>query len=244
MSRNPRIIQSESGKPAKRRRRRKPREVRAQNLLFGGENAEQPADPKSHAAFAWRLRYLIEKMGSVLALAQAVGVSDSSVHLWLKKSEPSRGKLVALADAAGVSLEWLSAGTGPVQVDAGPPEGFFVVRQGYRMTPGAPVAFSTGYLALAVSSIYQDLISTFASGDAMAPTIRDLDLLLIDVTNRDKTDGVYVAIEAKPDLMIRRLQRRVNGGYRLLCDNPDYPPTEVEDLDIVGHVIWRGGKLP
>jgi phage repressor protein C with HTH and peptisase S24 domain len=78
----------------------------------------------------------------------------------------------------------------------------------------------------------------------MAPTIRDLDLLLIDVTNKEKTDGIYIAMEAKPELMVRRLQRQPGGGYRLLCDNPAYSPSDVKDVEIAGRVVWRGGKLP
>lgn len=135
------------------------------------------------------------------------------------------------------------------------------------MTADAPVAFSGNYLSLAVKSSAGHLISIFATGDAMAPTIRDLDLLLIDVTSKESSEGI-VAIKAVPDLVVRhlehrystatptgiameapylvvrRLQRRPGGGYRLLCDNLVYPPFDVENVEIVGRVIWRGGKLP
>lgn len=214
--------------------------------MFGGEGAEQPADPKSHAGFAWRLRYLVEKMGSVLALAEAAKVSDSSVHSWLRESEPSRANLIALADAAGVSIEWLAAGIGPIQRDREVPSGFFVIRHVGRMVPGLPpVAFSNSYPSLIFRGTFvDDLVSSFAAGDAMSPTIRDLDLLLVDVTKKEKIDGIYVAIDSKPDLIVRRLQLRPGGKYRLLCDNPAYPPTDVDDIEIAGIVVWRGGTLP
>ena len=74
--------------------------------------AESLTTKNAGASFADRLRILVGRAGSVLALARSAGVSDSSVHLWLDGSEPSREKLVKLATAAQVSIEWLAAGEG------------------------------------------------------------------------------------------------------------------------------------
>src|ERR1700683_1146123 len=102
MSRKLEVIHST---PATRRRRKLP-EI---------EETGRPVDPVSHAGFVSRLLYLIGKKGSVLALAQAAKASDSSIHLWLQKSEPSREKLVALAEAGQVNLEWLASGNGAIE---------------------------------------------------------------------------------------------------------------------------------
>ena len=48
---------------------------------------------------------LVDRAGSVLALARDAKVSDSSIHLWLAGSEPSREKLVRLAQASNVTVD-------------------------------------------------------------------------------------------------------------------------------------------
>lgn len=51
---------------------------------------------------------------SVRAFARDCGVTDSAVRKYIAgESEPSRERLVKMADAAGVSVEWLATGRGP-----------------------------------------------------------------------------------------------------------------------------------
>jgi len=64
----------------------------------------------SHAAFAARLKELIEKVGSARAFAAQAGVSEGAVGTWLSRVEPTREKLAAIAKATGVSLDWLVTG--------------------------------------------------------------------------------------------------------------------------------------
>ncbi len=85
------------------------------------EASREKVDPKSHAAFSDRLRIALNNAGaSILSVAQSAGVSDSTIHLWLKGSEPSREKLIALAGATRVSVEWLATGKGEMQLDQAP----------------------------------------------------------------------------------------------------------------------------
>jgi phage repressor protein C with HTH and peptisase S24 domain len=212
--------------------------------------AETPAyEAVGHEAFAARLLYLIQRTGSALALAKAAGVSDSAISSWLGKSEPSRKALIGLADATGVRVEWLATGRGPIESTEKVPKGFIVPRQGYRALADLqpPIAFSYTYLMMAGDPTYafpDDLLLAFATGDAMAPTIGDQDLLLIDTARKEKEDGVCVALQQDGDLIVRRLQRRTEGGFYLLCDNHRYPPSFSSDLSLVGRVIWRAGKVP
>lgn len=61
--------------------------------------------------FAERLRSLIGEH-SVSKFAQDVGLGDNLVRKYLEGSNPGADKLIQIADAKGVDLEWLATGRG------------------------------------------------------------------------------------------------------------------------------------
>jgi phage repressor protein C with HTH and peptisase S24 domain len=65
------------------------------------------------AGFTARLQLVVQQWPSTDRLAKATGVSPSAFRKWLKGvAEPSRTRLVALAEAAGVNVSWLAQGEG------------------------------------------------------------------------------------------------------------------------------------
>ena len=184
------------------------------------------------AAFVERLRILIDRRGSVLGLATSAGLKNSSIHLWLGGSEPSREKLVKLADAAGVTVEWLAAGRGPMRADL-LPEGWLLVP---RLKGSSKVIHEgVDYLALKKDWILSlpgspdsdALLLIEAVGDAMAPYIESRDLVLINARDRKLRDGVWalmtseVALGIAP-ILIRRVRAEGSETFRLLCDNKSF----------------------
>lgn len=68
------------------------------------------ADPR----FLERMNALIERCGGAGELARKAGLSRRVIDKYRRgESDPSRSRLVAMAAAAGVSVEWLAAGLGP-----------------------------------------------------------------------------------------------------------------------------------
>lgn len=68
---------------------------------------------KNLKAFSGRLRRAIVPHYSVASFAKEIQVSPSGLRKWLAaKSEPSRDNLIAIAEKAGVSLNWLATGEG------------------------------------------------------------------------------------------------------------------------------------
>ncbi|HYG91170.1 MAG TPA: helix-turn-helix transcriptional regulator [Azospirillum sp.] len=64
--------------------------------------------------------------GNATRLAEKSGISRRAIGEYLAgKAEPSRPRLVAIAAAAGVRVEWLATGEGPMRVDdkSGPDDG-------------------------------------------------------------------------------------------------------------------------
>lgn len=86
-----------------------------------------------------------------------------------------------------------------------------------------------------------------AKGDSMEPTVRDGDILLVDISvHSTAIDGIHL-IERDGDLFCKRLQPLHAGGLRVVSDNEHYLPQELtaaeaEAVRVVGRVIWVGGE--
>jgi phage repressor protein C with HTH and peptisase S24 domain len=66
--------------------------------------------------FPGRLREVVGQIGSIQKLADASGISSRTISDYLSgESEPSRERLVALAEAGQVSVGWLATGREPIR---------------------------------------------------------------------------------------------------------------------------------
>jgi transcriptional regulator with XRE-family HTH domain len=68
-------------------------------------------------------------------------------------------------------------------------------------------------------------------GDAMGDRLRDGTPLIVDTraTTISDDNGLYVLV-AGDTLLVRRVQRRLQGGYLVACDNPAIPSETVSHL--------------
>lgn len=81
-------------------------------------------------------------------------------------------------------------------------------------------------------------------GDSMEPTLRDSDEILVDRTPRPLRAGIHV-IRVDDVLLVKRLEAGAAGMIRVISDNPAYPRMErpMAEVDVVGRVVWKGGKI-
>lgn len=211
----------------------------------------------SRTAFTARLQVILRQWPSADRLARAMGVSPSAFRKWLRgEAEPSRERLVALADAAKVGIAWLAKGEGPGP-SMGPldntdrrarsadksrvaesddfillPKRLEAAAAGTGNPP--PAMLDTEYIAFRqdwVRSVLgidpAHLILETAVGESMHPTIRDGDLLLVDTTDRAVASfGVYV-LEVGDERLVKRVQRKLDGTLVLISDNETYQPDQV-----------------
>ena len=90
-------------------------------------------------------------------------------------------------------------------------------------------------------------IITFV-GDSMAPTINDGDDGLVDHSSagRRVRDGIYV-LRRDESLMVKRLAVAPRAGtVTIVSDNPAYPTwpdVPVNEIDVLGRVIWASRKF-
>jgi phage repressor protein C with HTH and peptisase S24 domain len=213
------------------------------------------------AQFRSRLTQVIQSFESVVAAAQAVGVSDNAIYKWLAgRGQPSVSNLVALARAARVSIEWLATGEESRQsaqavtraVEHG--DFIFMPRNRIRFSSGRDgilrsdqvvdsIAFRAEWVKKRLSTESRDLLLIEVVGDSMAPTVKDSDLILADLAEpRFKQDGIYL-LRHDSGLAVKRIQRRPDGKLLVRSDNPKYEAMVVATASIIGRVIWIGGRV-
>lgn len=79
-----------------------------------------------------------------------------------------------------------------------------------------------------------------ANGDSMSPVIENQDIVLIDTSNTDISNGGIFLFEINGKRFIKRLRLRVTGELDIISDNDKYPletVTNCSELKIIGRVI-------
>ena len=181
---------------------------------------------------------------------------------YLTGSMPGADKLVQIARANGVTVQWLATGEGFMRVDDTPGsdheagEGFERVPS-YKIRAGAGVeqAPDIGHLAFSHEWMRQkglsakDMVVVRVAGDSMSPTIRDGALVLVDTRQEiPKEDGIYI-LSIDDHLVAKRLQVDLaSGGLYVKNDNATYreqclTPEQASSLLIVGKAVWAGGEI-
>ena len=86
--------------------------------------------------------------------------------------------------------------------------------------------------------------------DSMEPSIRQGDVLLVNLGEHKIQDGGIFAIRYGHQLRVRRLYRRYDGGLILRSENrgryPDetIPPADQDvHVQVIGRALWRGGTI-
>lgn len=235
----------------------------------GAPIKRKPRPRADQAGFVARLQIVVQQWPSADRLAKATGVSPSAFRKWLKGvAEPSRDRLVALAEAAGVNMSWLAQGEGaapdplalaararsPESADLGdnPRIASFLVLpkrpEAAAAGAGHPVAtiptefigFRHDWLRTTFGREPAELTLEIAVGESMEPDIRNGDLLLVDTTDqRFRNFGIYV-IEARGERLVKRVQRKFDGSLILISDNKTYQPESISsELAKEVHVIGR-----
>jgi len=161
-------------------------------------------------------------------LAQFFGVSESDLGGREESSyvAPSRssGEWV---EVPRLPLE-ASAGSGALGAEEIPFDAFQFSRRWLREQGLEPAQLS----------------SIRVMGDSMDPLLRDGDEILVDRTPRPFREGVHV-VRLGEALHVKLLQAVPPGSLRLISQNAAYEPVDVamDDVDVVGRVVWKGGRL-
>lgn len=236
---------------------------------YTDNRTQGPILPDGIGLFNERLKELIGQE-SVRAFGRRVGISDTTIRKYLSgETEPTISRLVGIAVACEVALEWLATGEGPKYPGDQPVDAAIAVSKDdfdeeYALVDGYHVAVSAGHGAfngddtpvmrrLAFRRKWlkyrgfkpEQLKVVFAKGDSMEPTINSGDSLLINLAVSKPIDGEIFVVRLGEELYAKRIQKRWDGAIELISDNKEYkdqiiPARELSHLAIIGQVVWIG----
>ncbi|MGG6263298.1 LexA family transcriptional regulator [Leptolyngbya sp. AN03gr2] len=193
--------------------------------------------------FISRLKQVIEEYGSINSLARAANLSESSIRKWRDgTAEPSRDRLVALAEAVQVRMDWLAAGKGPM-------------RQDYPVAGKDAESKNLVFQALETAKLHIQMIQGLGDyyvyvidNRNMVPTLYPEDLCVFD-KNQNKLEaleeGIY-AIRVNNAVVIRRIQHILDNQVVAVKDNSSSSDSDIvinlsnpsDSLAIVGRMIY------
>jgi len=210
------------------------------------------------AGLAHRLGQAVDLAGGPAKILRDAGVTSSTYSRYLNgESEASAEKLGRIAEAAGVSLDWLILDRGPPIFEAGAPPPAMPLGPDMAQIPLCRIGEESGgelaggeRLALPrallrrLGTEAEALEFMRARGDSMRTTIEDGAIVLIDRSQRDIIgDAIYlVSLDGAP--LIRRVRRNVDGAISLISDNRAcYEPerlerAEADRLRVHGRIRW------
>lgn len=207
-----------------------------------------------------RLKYVRELRDKTTAeVAREVGISRQAYEK-LEKGVTRKSKfLYETAVCLGVRPEWLRDGELPMEsddtawrdyvrvpcyeVNTSVGEGSLVDHE----EASSGLAFHRDWLAQ--RGIGKGKLAVIrATGDFMEPTIRDLDTILVDRSQRQLSNNAIFVMQVNGLLLVKRVNHSLIGDIIISSDNPLYREERIdaataESLKIVGRVVWIGRDM-
>lgn len=187
------------------------------------------------------------------ALALASGVSQGTIYKLTSGKAKETAKIVQIANALGVSAEWLATGANPLNI-ADAYKADMVVKTGTRRSPivgiaqmgddgywyenGRPVGDGDGY----IEAISHDIncYSLEVRGDSMFPAIRDGWFVVVE-PNTDPVPGEYVVVKTTDGRsMVKELLWNRGDSVSLQSVNDLHGRLSIrhEDIEFIHHVAF------
>lgn len=163
--------------------------------------------------------------------AKKVGIPSSTFdRIWNSGSTPKARHLIRIADTCAVSIDWLLTGQAP---------------HGDAEALSLPGLFPMPSLQALPDASGARMAMTVASGDGMEPTIRDGDILFVDISVTAFVDDAIYLIANGASFVVKRVQHLLNGTVLIKADNPAYasetlPSETAASLRCIGRVRWIG----
>ena len=198
--------------------------------------------------------------------ARAVGVVQPSLARWVKgEADPTRTNLVKIAEASGVSLDWLALGVGnmdgvepqakksEVNLIASNDETFSVIEdcREVRISAGGG-GFNDEYKPYQTTKVEkawldsrrlkaEDCAMFLVSGDSMYPTLKDGEEIIVDRSKKELKDGKIFVLNNEGAMLVKKVQITYN-GITLISQNTEYTLIELDaeqanSLIVIGQVV-------
>ncbi|MDX2072997.1 MAG: S24 family peptidase [Alphaproteobacteria bacterium] len=218
----------------------------------------------NHQGLGQRLRLEMKKRGiSSVELAKRADVKTSFLYDVIsgKSANPSSIKLARVAESLGVSLTYL-AGTSdspvagyefslPSQTQDYVPVSRLFTEGGALVANEDPMEnchFRKDWIRRKLCVSPADLRILTISGDGMAPTLCNGDIVLVDTSKKHPSPpGIFILFDGV-GLAAKRLELLAQADWpklRVIYDNPHYSTYEapLAEHNIVGRVVWFSREI-
>lgn len=213
------------------------------------------------SSFSERLKELIgNKSGR--AFAKDAGISYSTLHNYLTNTSlPTLDNLIALANYANVSVQWLATGEQleeekqkeDLNLIASNDETFVNIEdcRDIRISAGGG-GFNDEYQTYQSTKVEKawldarrlkanDCAMFLVSGDSMYPTLKDGEEIIVDRSKKDLKDGKIFVLNNEGAMLVKKVQITYS-GVTLISQNSEYAPIELDaeqanSLIIIGQVV-------
>lgn len=215
--------------------------------MTNGKAPDEQAAVKRLTGQAKRIAEVFEKVGGIVKAAALLNASRTTLHKWQKgEARLPFDETAVLADAAGVSLEWIASGRESFsRTDLIWLQRFEVSPDGSVREVTAPhwhqVPFWRPFLE-AHGANTQAAIAILIDGRQMAPTIAQGSIVAVDRSINDLlTPGVYALVQGKR-LVLTRVEPRFGGSVVLTADSrpgqsETLSGTDTASLVVIGKVV-------
>lgn len=210
--------------------------------------------------------------------AAKIGLSQGTFNrMWKDGISPKGDTLLLISEKTGCSIDWLLTGEGEVkrgeQADLRAQDHVaqyasiedlvkdYVLVPRYDVKASAGVGtvihseqvvdhlvFKAEWVRNALGVAAKDLALISVKGDSMEPTLSNGDLILIDISSNYVEDNAIYVLQYNGTLLVKRIQRRMDGSVTIMSDNSVYSPETltghlVEQLNVIGRVVWCGRRM-
>lgn len=232
------------------------------------QTTAQPDQPEDWLhGLTQRLRMCSKIAGSGEALAKRTSIPRRTLETYLSgRAEPKASRLIAIAKAVNVSIDWLATGNPLLENPQTDEEAYYAhfpvhtflpVMQDLtgagpnlpKEAPRPPLSFDLAWLKHEFSASPADICAVVLGSEAMNPTLRPSNIVLVDLRKSGHAfeEGLHL-LRYGNGMAVRRLQRRPDNTIVISCDNPVYETLRLtgqefkEKVEVIGRVIWFGRK--
>ena len=184
------------------------------------------------------------------SLAEKINVTKSTISQWeVGKAHPKNKNLLSIVTFFDTTYEYIKGGSEVSDICprvASIPFYNISASAGLGLINDAETYTYVDIENLNSSNI-EHLVCITANGDSMEPALKDGSIIVIDTQNRNIIDGNMYVFRQDDFLRVKLISYEKN-HLRIMSYNKEYKDeiynfSEVDDLNIIGQVIWHSTKL-
>lgn len=199
-------------------------------------------------------------------LAEMVGVSPQAVTNWIKRGQISPKSARIIGQKLGYSVNWLlgaevekqTTDVASIDDDVDYSDTHIEIElYDIKLSAGngrivewvprksdEPLLFREAWFKQ--KRLYpENCKAMYVRGHSMTPVLDNWDTVIVDTNDTDVVDGEIYALIYRNNFYIKQVVR-TGKGIQLISFNSEYDPIDIddndlEDLQIIGRKVWRGG---